>query len=98
MTWGSRKQLPHLYLTSKSESRQEDKDDRSENRNDTIPLTAIPVNQIAMLYPMAQIAKLLKSAQRVTQGERSISMSEVSTFLDFNNRSIVLKVLRTKLW
>jgi hypothetical protein len=73
-------------------------DDRSENRSDTIPLTAIPVNEIAILYPVAHIAKLLKSAQRVTQGERSTSISEVPTFLDFNNKSIVLKVLMTKIW
>lgn len=80
------------------EGQQEDEVDRSENHNDTIPLTAIPVHEIAMLYPVAQIAKLLKSAQRVTQGERSVSMNEVPTFLDFNNKSIVLKVLRTKIW
>lgn len=79
------------------ESEKED-DDRSENRSDTIPLTAIPVNEIAMLYPVAHIAKLLKSAQRVTHGDRSHAMDEVPTFLDFNNKSIVLKVLRTKLW
>lgn len=79
------------------ESEKED-DDRSENRSDTIPLTAIPVNEIAMLYPVAHIAKLLKSAQRVTHGDRSHTMDEVTTFLDFNNKSIVLKVLRTKLW
>ncbi len=79
------------------ESEKED-DDRSENRSDTIPLTAIPVNEIAMLYPVAHIAKLLKSAQRVTHGDRSHTMTEVPTFLDFNNKSIVLKVLRAKIW
>jgi hypothetical protein len=79
------------------ESEKED-DDRSENRSDTIPLTAIPVNEIAMLYPVAHIAKLLKSAQRVTHGDRSHTMDEVPTFLDFNNKSIVLKVLRAKIW
>jgi hypothetical protein len=65
----------------------------------TIPLTAIPVSEIAMLYPVAQIARLLKSAQRVSQGTSgSSTMSEVPTFLDFNNKSIVLKVLRAKIW
>jgi hypothetical protein len=65
----------------------------------TIPLTAIPVSEIAMLYPVAQIARLLKSAQRVSQGTSgSLTMSEVPTFLDFNNKSIVLKVLRAKIW
>jgi hypothetical protein len=79
------------------ESDPQDKD-RSDNPRDTIPLTAIPVNEIAMLYPVAHIAKLLKMAQRVTQGECSESSDEVPSFLDFNNKSIVLKVLRAKIW
>ena len=70
----------------------------SEKRERTIPLTAIPISEIAMLYPVAHIARLLKSAQRVTQGNHSVTSNEVSTFLDFNNKSIVLKALRTKLW
>ena len=64
----------------------------------TIPLTAIPVSEIAMLYPVAHIAKLLKTAKRVAQGDRSGAMAEVPTFLDFNNKSVVLKVLRAKIW
>lgn len=72
--------------------------EETEGIDGTIPLTAIPVSEIAMLYPVAHIAKLLKMAQRVTQGERQESSDEVPSFLDFNNKSIVLKVLRTKLW
>ena len=72
--------------------------EETERMDGTIPLTAIPVSEIAMLYPVAHIAKLLKMAQRVTQGERPESSDEVPSFLDFNNKSIVLKVLRTKLW
>jgi len=73
--------------------------DDSEKREGTIPLTAIPVSEIAMLYPVAHIARLLKSAQRVTHGNGSAAGSEVTpSFLDFNNRSIVLKVLRAKIW
>ncbi len=69
----------------------------SEPAEGTIPLTAIPLREIAILYPVAHIATLLKSARKVTQGERSTTQ-DVPTFLDFNNKSIVLKVLRTKLW
>ena len=77
---------------------EKEENDGSENRSDTIQLTAIPVNEIAMLYPVAHIAKLLKSAQRVTHGDRSQTIDEIPTFLDFNNKSIVLKVLMTKIW
>ena len=72
--------------------------DETENAEGTIPLTAIPVSDIAMLYPVAHIAKLLKTAKRVAQGDRSGAMAEVPTFLDFNNKSVVLKVLRAKIW
>jgi len=63
----------------------------------TIPLTAIPLREIAILYPVAHIATLLRHAHREA-GASTQSSSGVSGFLDFNNRSIVLKVLRTKLW
>ncbi|MBL8813370.1 MAG: hypothetical protein JNM43_24605 [Planctomycetaceae bacterium] len=63
----------------------------------TIPLTAIPLQEIAILYPVAHIATLLRHAHREA-GNSTQSNSGVSGFLDFNNRSIVLKVLRTKLW
>ena len=80
-----------------AESDDEDQEN-TENTDGTIPLTAIPVNEIAMLYPVAHIAKLLKSVQRVTQDDRELTEIEVPTFLDFNNKSIVLKVLRAKIW
>ena len=77
----------------------EDASDDYEKRDGTIPLTAIPVSEIAMLYPVAHIARLLKSARRVTHGNGSAAGSEViPSFLDFNNKSIVLKVLRAKIW
>ena len=63
----------------------------------TIPLTAIPLPEIAILYPVAQIATLLKSAHKATQGDRGVAQ-EIPSFLDFNNKSIVMKALRTKLW
>lgn len=55
-----------------------------------IPLTALSFDEIAVLYPVSQITTLM---QRV--GEEQAS---VPTFLDFDNRSIVLKLLRTRLW
>jgi hypothetical protein len=64
----------------------------------SIPLTAIPVGEIAMLYPVAHIARLLKTAYRVRHGDRQITGSDVHSFLDFDNKSIVLKVLRTRIW
>ena len=72
--------------------------EESEPIEGTIPLTAIPVGEIAMLYPVAHFAELLKSAKRVTPNGSSDASSEVPTFLDFNNKSIVLKVLRTQIW
>ena len=72
--------------------------EETQNADGTIPLTAIPVSEIAMLYPVSHIAKLLKTARRVTQDDKSVAMAEVPTFLDFNNKSIVLKVLRAKIW
>ena len=84
----------HVHAETESDS-----NDSMDGEDGTIPLTAIPVSEIAMLYPVAQIARLLKSAQRVSQGTSgSSTMSEVPTFLDFNNKSIVLKVLRAKIW
>lgn len=71
--------------------------DELDRAEDTIPLTALPLREIAILYPVAQIATLLKSARKVSSGDRG-SVQEIPTFLDFNNKSIVLKVLRTKLW
>lgn len=60
----------------------------------SIPLTAVPFRQIALVYPVAHIAALLKKAQP----EMSSDAQDRPTFLDFDNKSVVLKVLRTKLW
>ena len=56
----------------------------------SIPLTAISFSQIALVYPISRISALLKLAEESEAG--------VPTFLDFNNKSVVLKLLRTKLW
>ena len=84
----------HVHSESESHS-----SESMDGEDGTIPLTAIPVSEIAILYPVAQIARLLKSAQRVAESSSGSSPSnEVPTFLDFNNKSIVLKVLRAKIW
>ncbi len=70
---------------------------QSDRTEGTIPLTAVPLREIAILYPVAQIATLLKSARKVAPGDRGVA-HEIPTFLDFNNKCIVLKALRTKLW
>lgn len=56
----------------------------------SIPLSAIPFEHIAVLYPVGRIGELMRRAAR--EG------SSIPTFLDFQNKSILLKILRTKLW
>lgn len=58
----------------------------------TIPLAAIPLDEIAVVYPVAQIEKM---SRRLTEEKPEV---KVPAFLDLQNRSIVLKILRTKLW
>jgi len=56
----------------------------------SIPLAAIPLDEIAVLYPVGQIGRMMQ--------ELETSSDAVPSFLDFTNKSVVLKVLRTKLW
>jgi len=56
----------------------------------SIPLAGIPFDQVAVIYPVNQIGKLMERVQSEQQ--------RVPSFLDFDNRSLVLKVLRKKLW
>lgn len=56
----------------------------------SIPLAGIPLNQVAVVYPVSQIGKMMKELH----GERHAT----PTFLDFENRSVVLRILRAKLW
>ena len=67
-----------------------------ESARGSIPLTAIPFGQIALVYPVAHIAALLKQAK--PQIAATTGSDSTPTFLDFDNKSIVLKALRTKLW
>lgn len=56
----------------------------------SIPLVALNYGQVAVLYPISQIHKLMA----VAAGEKKAPPS----FLDFENKSLILKALRTKLW
>ena len=60
----------------------------------SIPLTAISFDEIAVLYPIARIGNLLRQANV----EAKADTEQVPSFLDFENKSVVVKVLRTKLW
>lgn len=60
----------------------------------SIPLTAIAFNEIAVVYPVKPIGDLLK---RISVETKATSQ-EIPTFLDFEKKSLVVKVLRTKLW
>jgi hypothetical protein len=62
---------------------------RSDAYGKSIPLTAIPFQQIAVVYPVAHIGALMRRAEQ--------QQSRLPTFLDLD-RSEVLKLLRTKLW
>ena len=59
----------------------------------SIPLTAIPFSEIALAYPVATITELLERVRNSDSEDESLP-----SFLDFDNKSIVLKALRTKLW
>jgi hypothetical protein len=54
-----------------------------------IPLTAIPFEQIAVIYPVAHIGALLKRAERQDPA--------LPRFLDFDQSELV-RLLRTRLW
>jgi len=60
----------------------------------SIPLTAITFDEIAVVYPVARIGNLL----RQVSAEAKTDNKQVPSFLDFENKSLVVKVLKTKLW
>jgi len=57
----------------------------------SIPLAAVPFSQISVVYPVGHISKMMKDLQK----KENFNLPQ---FLDFDNKSIILKVLRTKLW
>ena len=72
---------------------QPDGKDESSSRSDaygrSIPLTAIPFEQIAVVYPVAHIGALLRRVEK--------QQNRLPGFLDLS-KSELIKLLRTKLW
>lgn len=56
----------------------------------SIPLAAIPFDEIAVLYPVARIGQMMEELHRQRR--------KIPSFFDLDNKSIILKLLRTKLW
>ncbi|MHC4480256.1 MAG: hypothetical protein ACYS1C_04720 [Planctomycetota bacterium] len=56
----------------------------------SIPLAAVAYEEIVVAYPVARIGEMMEELQR--------EKSRVPSFLDLDDKSIVLKILRTKLW
>ena len=82
---------------SVDEDSSEDEDDVFQGRfSKSIPLTAIAFDEIAVLYPVARIGNLLRQAG--AESKSKTTAEAVPSFLDFENKSMVLKLLRAKLW
>jgi len=56
----------------------------------SIPLAAIPFWQMSVVYPVAHIGKMMDDLRR----ERK----HLPSFLDLDNKSIILRFLRKRLW
>jgi hypothetical protein len=74
----------------------------NEDFGKAIPLVAIAMDEITIVYPVSHIRSLLERASKVQSGTSEPASpgdgpAEIPTFLDFE-QSPVLKVLRTKLW
>ncbi len=67
----------------------------------SIPLAAIPLDQIVVVYPIAHIREMMRQAgpelHREAGGTRETA-GRIPSFQDFDRKSIVLRILRTKLW
>jgi hypothetical protein len=81
---------------------------RDDEYGHSIPLAAIGMEEIAVAYPVAHIGRMMQAlsepAAVTANGDGNHDATEssdgrrVPSFLDFENRRLVLKVLRTKLW
>ncbi len=60
----------------------------------SIPLTAISFDEMAVVYPVMRIGNLLKQVN----ADKKKDSTETPSFLDFERKSVVVKVLRTKIW
>jgi len=57
----------------------------------SIPLAAVSFSQISVIYPVGHIGKMMENLQKKEN-------FKLPDFLDFDNKSVILKILRTKLW
>jgi hypothetical protein len=77
-------------LTRQDELDEEANLDASGRFGASIPLTAIPFDEISVVYPVSRISTLMRRVEEVED--------RIPTFLDFENRSEIVKLLKTKLW
>jgi hypothetical protein len=70
-------------------SRNSESSPRTDAYGKSIPLTAIPFEQIAVVYPIAHIGSLMRRAEQ--------QKIRPHRFLDLN-QSEIIKLLQTKLW
>lgn len=61
----------------------------------SIPLMALDYGSIVLVYPVSHISTLMR---RVVEDQKAPTPGSLPSFLDFDRRSVVLKLLRTKLW
>ena len=61
----------------------------------SMPLSAISFDEIAIVYPVGHISTLMR---RVEEDQNSTQRETIPPFLDFKNKSVVTKILLTKLW
>ena len=62
----------------------------------SIPLATISNDEIAVMYPVARITDMMRQVRQ--DGVDRDGEAAVPTFLDFQNQSVVLKILKTQLW
>ena len=72
---------------------------RADAYGKSIPLTAIPYDQIAVVYPVAHIGALMRRAgeQQQQQQQQQTQRRRPPSFLDLD-KSEILNLIRTKLW
>jgi hypothetical protein len=56
----------------------------------SVPLAAVPFDEIAVIYPVAHIGTMMRTVEAEDR--------RVPAFFDFDNKSIILRALRTRLW
>jgi hypothetical protein len=56
----------------------------------SVPLSAVSFEEIAVVYPVSRISALMRKVEE--------DQHRIPTFLDFDNRSVIVKLLKTKIW